>query len=127
MELVLKRLQLPTSGRKAKRYGVMVASIIYASLLAIQWAEREKEKPRSKRKAVMLGMAIGNDNWTMYPLVGSTLGSTVLRAFEGAGWLLVDPNSGRREFYTTESGKIAYNPIMTCWSVSPSFKKLLKL
>jgi hypothetical protein len=126
VELVLKRLKLAWSGPKAKRYGVMVSSIIHASLPAIHWAEREKEKPRSKRKAVMLGMAIGNDNWTLYRLVGSTSGSKVLKAFEKAGYLVRDPNSGRREFYTTESGKIAYNPIMTCWSVSPSFKKLLK-
>jgi hypothetical protein len=126
VELVLKRLQLPTSGPKAGRYSVMASSIIRAALLAIQWAEREKEKARSKRKAVMLGMAIGNDNWTLYPLVGGDVGTKVLNAFEKAGYLLRDPNSGRREFYETESGKTAYNSIMTCWSVSPSFKKLLK-
>ncbi len=126
MELVLKRLQLPSSGPKAKRYGVMASSIICASLIAIQWAGREKEKPRSKRKAAMLGMAIGNDNWTLYPLVGGDVGRKVLKAFEEAGYLVRDRNSGMREFYETESGKTAYNSFMTCWSVSPSFKKLLK-
>jgi hypothetical protein len=126
VNLVLKRLQLPSTDPKAKRYGVMVSSIIHASLIAIQWAEREKEKPRSKRKSVVLGMAVGNDNWTLYRLVGADVGTKVLKAFEDAGYLVRDPNSGKREFYETANGKTAYNSIMTCWSVSPSFKKLLK-
>ena len=126
VDLLLKRLQLPASGPKAARYRVMVASIVRAALGSKVWTEQEKAKPKSKRKTVMLGMAVGNDNWTQYPLVGAAVGTKVLRAFEGAGFLSLDHESGLREFYTTPNGRAAYRAIMTCWSVSPSFRRLLK-
>ena len=118
VELILKRLKFPSSGPKAARYRVMVASIVHSALVVTKRVEHEKDKPRSKRKAVMLGMAIGNDNWTRYPLVGADVGTKVLSAFEKAGYLLPDPDTGKRKFYTTPSGKNAYNSTMTCWTVS---------
>lgn len=122
----IKRLRLPASGPKAKGYEVMVASILRTSSAVILREAKEKEKAKSKRKPVQLGMPIGNDNWSDFPAVGATVGKKVLASFEEAGFLVRDQTSGKREFYTTGTGKLAYEPIMTCWSVTRELRKLFK-
>ena len=54
------------------------------------------------------------------------MGTKVLKAFESYGFLERDTDSGKREFHATKNGNLAYNAIMTCWTVSPSFRKLLE-
>jgi hypothetical protein len=125
-ELLLKRFQLPYSGPKARGYRAMVSSIIRTALEVSTREAKEKEKPKSKRMMIQLGMSVGNDNWARFPLVGSVVGMRVLKSFVSNGLLIKDQRSGRREFYTTANGKLAYKAIMTSWSVTPDFKKLLR-
>lgn len=125
--LMLKKLDLPSSGPKLLGYKAMVSSIICTSLRAIQLTKKQASLTRSKRRVVYIGMLIGNDHWTPFPMVGATVGRGVLQAMEDSGFLKLDPNSGKREFYTTNSGKTAYEGIMSRWSVAPKLVRLLSV
>jgi hypothetical protein len=123
---LLKLFRLPCSGPKLRGYRVMVSSIIYVAFVVIMKEEKEKQKKKSDRQPVQLGMAIGNDNWTFFPSVGAIVGKRVLKAFQTEGFLSLDTDSGKREFYLTDNGKVAYEAIMTRWSLTTKFRKLLK-
>ena len=125
ISLLLKRLQLPCSGPKFQSYKVMMASFVHSALRARRWKGFEASKPRSQQKHIFIGMLLGHDHWTQFPAVGAKIGKRTLEALETAGLVKRDPSSGKREFYTTENGKVAYEGIMTRWKVTRKLTRLL--
>lgn len=123
---MLKMLRLTSSGPKLLGYRAMMSSCLYTAMMAIRQKDYQSSLPRLKRKDIYIGMLLGHDHWTQFPNVGSTIGLRTLKALVKGGLIKHDPSSGKREFYTTESGKTAYEGIMTRWEVTPKLGRLLQ-
>jgi|TARA_B110000090_G_scaffold145765_1_gene159991 hypothetical protein len=62
VESLVNKFNYPTTGPKAEKYAVMIASIIKAAQTLPKQSEGRKPK--------YLGVSFGSKNWSRFPLVG---------------------------------------------------------
>ena len=62
VESLVHKLGYPTTGPKAEKYAVMIASIIKAAQTLPKQSEGRKPK--------YVGVSFGSQNWSRFPLVG---------------------------------------------------------
>lgn len=117
----LDQLGLPQSPKKVEKYGSVVASLLYGIRKVLHAQQGRVSDEVVETKPVYLGAAMGNDNWTIYPLVGREVATGTINAFVEAGLLKKVEGSGQRHFYETENGRRAYEAVMTMWRVDASF------
>ena len=83
VESLVHKLGYPTTGPKAEKYAVMIASIIKAAQTLPKQSEGRKPK--------YLGVSFGSQNWSRFPLVGREVAVKVLKeVFEYLDAKLVD-------------------------------------
>ena len=70
VESLVHKLGYPTTGPKAEKYAVMIASIIKA----VQTLPKQSEG----RKPKYVGVSFGSQNWSRFPLVGREVAVKVL-------------------------------------------------
>ena len=107
---VCKQYDIPTEGRYADRYQVVVASFLVA---ARQILRSNKDLPQH------FGCSKNNNAFTNYPLVGRTIIlETIDKLVEGS-LIRKNENSGVRFFYKNENGNTEYKDIVTMYIVDP--------
>ena len=108
VELV-DRFDYPSSGPKAERYAVVLASLLRAAQAHI--ASANSELPH------YIGIQRRASAWSRYPLVGRTVSDTVIDDFlECFGGQLV-VGSGTSGLYKDELGKWATDPVMSIYTL----------
>jgi hypothetical protein len=117
----LDQLGLPKSPKKIEKYSSVVASLLYAIRKVLHAQQGRVSEEVVETKPVYLGAAMGNDNWTIYPLIGRDVAKRTIEAFVEAGLLAKVEGSGQRHFYETDNGRLAYEAVMTMWQVDASF------
>ena len=108
VESLVHKLGYPTTGPKAEKYAVMIASIIKAAQTLPKQSEGRKPK--------YLGVSFGSQNWSRFPLVGREVAVKVLKeVFEYLDAKLVD-GSGKN-WHQDSDGKWYLDPKMSMYHI----------
>ena len=108
VESLVHKLGYPTTGPKAEKYAVMIASIIKAAQTLPKQSEGRKPK--------YVGVSFGSQNWSRFPLVGREVAVKVLKeVFEYLDAKLVD-GSGKN-WHQDSDGKWYLDPKMSMYHI----------
>jgi len=102
-------LRLPATGPKAEKYQLCVASFLYTAQRVIE----------SGPTNTFLGVRFKKDAWSVYPMVGRTIGIRVADAFVRYLKLKKIQGSGSSNLqFDEEEGRYLTNPIMSLFSLT---------
>ena len=109
VESLVNKFKYPTTGPKAKKYAVMIASIIKAAQTLPKQSEGRKPK--------YLGVSFGSKNWSRFPLVGREVAVKVVK--EVLEYLEANQVAGSgKNWHQDETGKWYLDPQMSMYNIN---------
>ena len=109
VESLVNKFNYPTTGPKAEKYAVMIASIIKAAQTLPKQSEGRKPK--------YLGVSFGSKNWSRFPLVGREVAVKVVK--EVLEYLEANQVAGSgKNWHQDETGKWYLDPQMSMYNIN---------
>ena len=109
VESLVNKFNYPTTGPKAEKYAVMIASIIKAAQTLPKQSEGRKPK--------YLGVSFGSKNWSRFPLVGREVAVKVVK--EVLEYLEANQVAGSgKNWHQDETGKWYLGPQMSMYNIN---------
>jgi hypothetical protein len=109
VESLVNKFNYPTTGPKAEKYAVMIASIIKAAQTLPKQSEGRKPK--------YLGVSFGSKNWSRFPLVGREVAVKVVK--EVLEYLEASQVAGSgKNWHQDETGKWYLDPQMSMYNIN---------
>ena len=109
VESLVNKFNYPTTGPKAEKYAVMIASIIKAAQTLPKQSEGRKPK--------YLGVSFGSKNWSRFPLVGREVAVKVVK--EVLEYLEASQVAGSgKNWHQDETGKWYLDPKMSMYNIN---------
>jgi hypothetical protein len=117
VDRLIKDAQWPTTGPKAIKYRIVVASF----LKAVQEVHSRHSRNRNDTKEVPhLGVRWRNEAWSVYSLVGKDVANTVIRELLRQLDAKQVEGSGSSNLVKDEQGKWTTDPNMSMYEIDPS-------
>ena len=109
VESLVNKFNYPTTGPKAEKYAVMIASIIKAAQTLPKQSEGRKPK--------YLGVSFGSKNWSRFPLVGREVAVKVVK--EVLEYLEANQVAGSgKNWHQDETGKWYLDSQMSMYNIN---------
>ena len=105
-------LGFPSSGPKADKYGVVVASLLKAT--------QAVERSHDAKKPTYLGVKRGASAWSQYPLVGKDIARKAVDRFLAHFGAALVEGSGDSGLHKDDNGKWRKDAIMSMYDLDPS-------
>ena len=117
VDRLIKEAQWPTTGPKAIKYRVVVASFLKA---AQELYSRHSHNRNDKKEVPHLGVRWRNDAWSAFPLVGKDVANMVIRELLQQFDAKQVEGSGSSNLVKDEQGKWTTDPKMSMYEIHPS-------
>lgn len=117
VDRLIKDAQWPTTGPKAIKYRIVVASFLKA---VQELYSRHSHNRNNKNEVPHLGVRWRNESWSVYPLLGKDVANTVIRELLRQFDAKQVEGSGSSNLVKDEQGKWTTAPKMSMYEIDPS-------
>ena len=117
VDRLIKDAQWPTTGPKAIKYRMVVASFLKA---VQELYSRHSHNRNNKNEVPRLGVRWRNEAWSVYPLVGKDVANTVIRELLRQFDAKQVEGSGSSNLVNDHQGKWSTDPKMSMYEINPS-------